>query len=99
MTENLDKQNSPKEEVQLNNQEDLQSGKVEKIKKIVGFSMITIVMVATLVFLVNWWFFNLTHAETDNAQIDGHTYYISSKIPGKVAKVLVEDFQYVKFVF
>ncbi|MBE9109819.1 HlyD family secretion protein [Nodosilinea sp. LEGE 07298] len=40
-----------------------------------------------------WWAYASTHEETDNAQLQGHVYQISSRVPGKVEQVAVDDNQ------
>lgn len=44
----------------------------------------------------HWWQYASTHQDTDNATVAGHIHQVSSKIPGTVAKVLVNDNQQVK---
>jgi membrane fusion protein (multidrug efflux system) len=43
-----------------------------------------------------WWFNGMTHVTTDNAFIEARIHSISSKIPGTVVHVLVQDNQRVK---
>lgn len=43
-----------------------------------------------------WWQYASTHQETDNATVAGHVFQISSRIPGTVATVAVDDNQLVK---
>jgi membrane fusion protein, multidrug efflux system len=43
-----------------------------------------------------WWQFASTHEETDNAAVAGHVYQISSRVPGTVLTVPVDDNQQVK---
>ncbi|AFY65804.1 HlyD family secretion protein [Geitlerinema sp. PCC 7407] len=50
-------------------------------------------LIAGSVFGSRWWAYASTHEETDNAQLQGHVYQISSRVPGKVAQVAVEDNQ------
>jgi membrane fusion protein (multidrug efflux system) len=52
--------------------------------------------VAASGFGFRWWQYASTHQETDNAQIAGHVHQISSRIPGTVAQVLVNDNQLVQ---
>jgi len=42
-----------------------------------------------------WWAYASTHEETDNAQLQGHVYPISSRIPGNVEAIAVDDNQHV----
>ncbi|MEP1075102.1 HlyD family secretion protein [Leptolyngbya sp. PL-A3] len=43
-----------------------------------------------------WWQYASTHEETDNAAVAGHLYQISSRIPGTVSQVTVDDNEVVK---
>ncbi|OKH49708.1 secretion protein HlyD [Calothrix sp. HK-06] len=43
-----------------------------------------------------YWQFASTHQETDNATVAGHIHQVSSKIPGTVSEVLVNDNQLVQ---
>ena len=43
-----------------------------------------------------WWQYASTHQETDNATVAGHVFQVSSRIPGTVLAVPVEDNQQVK---
>ena len=43
-----------------------------------------------------WWQYASTHQETDNATVAGHVFQISSRIPGTVLAVPVDDNQQVK---
>lgn len=38
-----------------------------------------------------WWQYASTHEETDNAAVAGHLYQISSRIPGTVSQVAIDD--------
>ena len=44
----------------------------------------------------HWWQYASTHQETDDATVAGHVHQVSSKIPGTVSLVLVDDNQQVK---
>ncbi|BAZ67018.1 HlyD family secretion protein [Fischerella sp. NIES-4106] len=52
--------------------------------------------VAASGFGFRWWEYASTHQETDNAQVAGHVHQVSTRIPGTVAQVLVNDNQLVK---
>ncbi|KAF3887037.1 MULTISPECIES: HlyD family secretion protein [Nostocales] len=43
-----------------------------------------------------WWQYASSHQETDNAQVAGHIHQVSSRIPGTVSQVLVNDNQLVQ---
>ncbi|MBE9180703.1 HlyD family secretion protein [Oculatella sp. LEGE 06141] len=45
---------------------------------------------------IRWWHYASTHEETDNAQVVGNLYQISSRIPGTVQTVAVADNQTVQ---
>lgn len=45
---------------------------------------------------VRWWIRGQTHIETDNAFIEAKIVSISSRVPGSVRRVLVDDNRYVK---
>ena len=45
---------------------------------------------------IRWWIKGQTHIETDNAFIEAKVVSISSRVPGTVTRVLVEDNQHVK---
>ncbi|MBR8835166.1 MAG: HlyD family secretion protein [Stigonema ocellatum SAG 48.90 = DSM 106950] len=44
----------------------------------------------------HWWQYASTHQETDDATVSGHIHQVSSKIPGTVSQVLVDDNQQVQ---
>ncbi|MBD2439333.1 HlyD family secretion protein [Nostoc sp. FACHB-110] len=44
----------------------------------------------------HYWQYASTHEDTDNATVTGHVHQVSSKIPGTVAQVLVNDNQQVQ---
>ncbi|GBE95055.1 HlyD family secretion protein [Nostoc cycadae] len=52
--------------------------------------------IAAGTFGYHYWQFASTHEETDNATVTGHVHQVSSKIPGTVAQVLVNDNQEVQ---
>jgi membrane fusion protein (multidrug efflux system) len=52
-------------------------------------------LVAGGTFGARWWAYASTHEETDNAQLQGHVYQISSRIPGTVEQIAVDDNQHV----
>jgi membrane fusion protein (multidrug efflux system) len=43
-----------------------------------------------------WWQYASTHQQTDDAQVAGHIHQISSRIPGTISQVLVNDNQLVQ---
>ncbi len=58
--------------------------------------ILLVVALVCIVSGVHWWLKNKTHIETDNAFIEAKTVSISSRVPGMVMRVLVDDNQYVK---
>lgn len=50
-------------------------------------------LVAGGIFGSRWWAYTSTHQETDNAQIQGHVYQISSRVAGTVEQIAVNDNQ------
>ncbi|MBD2595431.1 HlyD family secretion protein [Nostoc spongiaeforme FACHB-130] len=52
--------------------------------------------IAAGTFGYNYWQYASSHEETDNATVSGHVHQVSSKIPGTVAQVLVNDNQEVQ---
>ncbi|MBW4591511.1 MAG: HlyD family secretion protein [Brasilonema angustatum HA4187-MV1] len=44
----------------------------------------------------HWWQYASTHQETDNAQVAGHLHQVSTRIPGTISQVLVNDNQEVQ---
>ncbi|MGD9581158.1 MAG: HlyD family secretion protein [Vampirovibrionia bacterium] len=68
----------------------------KKKQKTTGIIIIIVLLITTIAYVIHWWYFNQNYAQTDNAQIDGHIAYISSKVSGKVENVMVDDYQNVK---
>lgn len=52
--------------------------------------------IASSVFGYRWWHYGATHATTDDAYVTGHVHQISSRIPGTVTEIEVNDNQQVK---
>lgn len=52
--------------------------------------------IALGVYGYNYWQYASAHEATDNATVTGHIYQVSTKIPGTVEQVLVDDNQLVK---
>ena len=67
--------------------------KKSSAKKFVLLGSLGIGAIAASVFGYRWWQFASTHEETDNATVAGHVYQISSRIPGTVQAVPVDDNQ------
>jgi membrane fusion protein (multidrug efflux system) len=56
----------------------------------------SLILLAALIWGVNMLLFNLSHQQTDDAYVDGHTHQVSTRIAGTVTRVLVEDNQFVR---
>ena len=67
--------------------------KKSSAKKFVLLGALGLGAIAASVFGFRWWQFASTHEETDNATVAGHVYQISSRIPGTVQAVPVDDNQ------
>ncbi|HEY9642397.1 MAG TPA: biotin/lipoyl-binding protein, partial [Coleofasciculaceae cyanobacterium] len=66
------------------------------VKKIALATALGVGAIAAGTFGYRWWQFSSTHETTDNATVSGHVYQISSRIPGTVKTVPVDDNQAVK---
>jgi membrane fusion protein (multidrug efflux system) len=78
------KQNEPKPEVQA-------PPKDNSRKKLIG-----IVVVVLLILVAALWYWHSTYSEdTDDAQVDGNLYQVSSRVTGQVIHVDVEEEQFV----
>ncbi len=64
-----------------------------KRQALLTFLMVTLLVIGTG---VGYWMYKQTHLDTDDAFVDGRIHVISSRIPGTVAQLLVEDNQPVK---
>ncbi|MDD2337069.1 MAG: HlyD family secretion protein [Geobacteraceae bacterium] len=64
-------------------------------RKRAAFILLILLITACLLGL-RLWVKSKTHVETDNAFIESHVYTISSRVPGNVLKVMVQDNQFVK---
>jgi membrane fusion protein (multidrug efflux system) len=61
-----------------------------------AFVLLLIMILVCGWFGVRWWIRGKTHIETDNAFVEAKIVSISSKVPGTVKQVLVNDNQFVK---
>ncbi|MBW4506180.1 MAG: HlyD family secretion protein [Scytonematopsis contorta HA4267-MV1] len=91
----------PAEELQPNiivEKETDQKAGTPKRKKPLGLILAALGVGATVAgsFGYHWWKYASSHQETDNATVAGHIHQISSKIPGTIAEVLVNDNQQVQ---
>ena len=62
----------------------------------IKFAVLLIVVVAAAIFGPQYWHYLNSYESTDDAQIDGNIYAITSRIAGTVKAVYVEDNQQVK---
>ena len=67
-----------------------------RVPKGLIWAAVAIGAIAAGVFGYRWWHYASTHESTDDAYIAGHLHQISSRIPGTVTKVEVNDNQQVK---
>jgi membrane fusion protein, multidrug efflux system len=58
--------------------------------------ILLVLLIAALLLGVRLWVKSKTHVETDNAFIESHVYSISARVPGHVARVMVQDNQQVR---
>lgn len=65
-------------------------------KKIVFMAAGACILLTAAIFGLRWWQYASTHAETDDAYVQGHVHQISTRVAGTVTKVLVDDNQFVK---
>jgi membrane fusion protein (multidrug efflux system) len=68
----------------------------KKIPKGLILSVLGVGAIASSVFGYRWWHYATTHESTDDAYVSGHVHQISSRIPGTVTEVEVNDNQQVK---
>jgi membrane fusion protein, multidrug efflux system len=68
----------------------------KKIPKGLILSVLGVGAIASSVFGYRWWHYANTHESTDDAYVSGHVHQISSRIPGTVTEVEVNDNQQVK---
>ena len=61
-----------------------------------AFVLLLIMILVCGWFGVSWWIKGKTHIETDNAFVETKIVSISTKVPGTVKRVLVNDNQFVK---
>jgi membrane fusion protein, multidrug efflux system len=68
----------------------------KKMPKGLIWSVLGVGAIASSVFGYRWWSYAATHESTDDAYVAGHVHQISSRIPGTVTEVEVDDNQPVK---
>jgi membrane fusion protein (multidrug efflux system) len=64
--------------------------------KRIALAMFLLVTLAVIGSGVGYWLYKQTHIDTDDAFVDGRIHLVSSRIPGTVVQLLVEDNQPVK---
>jgi membrane fusion protein (multidrug efflux system) len=82
------------EEAERNDKE--QGKKTRKIRKWIILFVLVLVIVVGLIFGIPYYLYRVSHAKTDDAFIDAHITYLSSRVPGHVWKLHVNDNQLVK---
>jgi membrane fusion protein (multidrug efflux system) len=60
-------------------------------KRVIGGAAILLALIT-----VTWWWHARQFEETDDAQVDGHIYPISARVSGHLAKVFVEEGEFVR---
>jgi membrane fusion protein (multidrug efflux system) len=58
--------------------------------------ILAVCLLAAGVFGLRWWLHARVRVTTDNAFVEGHVAYVSSRVAGSVAEVLVDDNQHVR---
>jgi membrane fusion protein, multidrug efflux system len=64
--------------------------------RLLTWLVINVVAVVAILLVARWWHYAQTHQQTDDAVITGHVHNISTRIPGTVSAVYVQDNQLVK---
>jgi membrane fusion protein (multidrug efflux system) len=70
--------------------------KRRNLKRLLGYGLLALAAIAGAGYGYTWWRWAVVHESTDNAFIDAHILQVSSRINGHVARVLVDDNQFVK---
>ena len=65
-------------------------------KKVIYVALVAVVILGGAVLGLWYWRYAASHEWTDDAFIDGHITQVSSRVPGRVVKVLFDDNQEVK---
>ena len=94
--ENTTEQSRVEDEVQPQTAPSIPKRTGINAKKIFGFVFGAVALILLGVFGMRWLNFSTTHEETDDAYITGHLHPISSRIPGTVEHVYVDDNEHVK---
>ncbi|MBD2775026.1 HlyD family secretion protein [Iningainema tapete] len=89
---------TPQEVAQLPEEVKPQTPEKPKGKKPLALILAALGVGATVAggFGYRWWQYASTHQETDNATVAGHIHQVSSRIPGTISQVLVNDNQQVQ---
>jgi len=65
-------------------------------KNIIFASIIVLIAIIGGVFVLKWYLYSLNHVYTEDAQVDGHIYAVSSMVPGNVRSIYVNKNETVK---
>jgi membrane fusion protein (multidrug efflux system) len=76
--------------------ENQQEKKPKKSRKWIIFFILGLVIIAGLIVGIPYYLYRISHARTDDAFIDAHITSLSSRVPGHVWKLYVNDNQLVK---
>jgi membrane fusion protein (multidrug efflux system) len=58
--------------------------------------LIAVILLAAIVYGVRWWRFSLTHVSTDDAYVHADVAQVTSRVPGTIAELAVEENTHVK---
>ncbi len=65
-------------------------------KNIIFASIIVLIAIVGGVFVLKWYLYSLNHVYTEDAQVDGHIYAVSSMVPGNIRSIYVHKNESVK---
>ncbi|MHB1664187.1 MAG: HlyD family secretion protein [bacterium] len=65
-------------------------------KNIIFASIIVLIAIIGGIFILKWYLYSLNHVYTEDAEVDGHIYAISSMVPGNIQSIYVHKNEYLK---
>ena len=65
-------------------------------KNIIFASIIVLIAIIGGVFVLKWYLYSLNHVYTEDAEVDGHIYAVSSMVPGNIRSIYVHKNESVK---
>ncbi len=65
-------------------------------KNIILASIIVLIAIIGGIFILKWYLYSLNHVYTEDAEVDGHIYAISSMVPGNIQSIYVHKNEYLK---